>query len=101
MNKNAIIEKIFRERLVENVIVRYQFNRDLKKDFIQEIYMILLEYSEEKLIELYSKNQLKYFIIRICVNQFKSKTSPFYRKYIRYNNELINNNFILEESEKF
>lgn len=84
MNKQQIINKIYNEKWLQEITAQYILDSDLKEDFIQEMYTILLEYSEDKLIELYNKNQLKYFLIRICVNNYKSVTSPFYYKYIRH-----------------
>jgi len=40
--------------------------------------------------EIIKKNELKFYIVRIMLNQYHSKTSPFYYKYKRYN-ELMNN----------
>ena len=70
-------------------------------DLEQEIYMILLEYNKNKIIELYNNNQLKYFIVGIIQRQYNSKTSPFYKKYKKYysivDENVINNMEITEE----
>ena len=100
MNKQEIINIIYKEHWIENIIKKYNLDESLKADFIQEMYLILLEYNEDKIVELYNKNQLKYFLIRICVNNYKSITSPWYKKYMKYNKELINNNIDLTTYEK-
>ena len=46
--------------------------------------MVLLEYNPDKIVEMYEKKQLKFFMVRIIQNQYNSKTSPFYRKYKKY-----------------
>lgn len=100
MNKQEIINIIYKEQWIENIIKKYNLDESLKADFIQEMYIILLEYNEDKIVELYNKNQLRYFLIRICVNNYKSVTSPWYKKYMKYNKELINNNIDLTTYEK-
>ena len=100
MNKQDIITIIHKEHWIEDIIKKYNLDGSLKDDFIQEMYLILLEYNEDKIIELYSKNQLKYFLIRICVNNYKSTTSPWYKKYMKYNKELINQNIDITTYEK-
>lgn len=100
MNKQDIITIIHKEHWIEDIIKKYNLDESLKDDFIQEMYLILLEYNENKIIELYNKNQLKYFLIRICVNNYKSTTSPWYKKYMKYNKELINQNIDITTWEK-
>lgn len=82
MDKYNIIEEISKNKLVEEIVYNIgdRGDEDLK-DLIQDIYINLLE-KEDSLIEnLYSTNQLKYFIIRMVVNNIHSKNSPYYTKY--------------------
>lgn len=62
-------------------------------DLIQEIYIILLEYNKDKLIDLYNKKQLRYFLVGIIQRQYHSSTSPFYKKYKKYYT-LVDENYI-------
>ena len=82
MDKYKIIDEISKDKLVEEIVYNIgdRGDEDLK-DLIQDIYINLLE-KEDNLIEsLYSENQLKYFIIRMVVNNIHSKNSPYYTKY--------------------
>lgn len=82
MDKYKIIDEISKDKLVEEIAYNIgdRGDEDLK-DLIQDIYINLLE-KEDSLIEnLYSTNQLKYFIIRMVVNNIHSKNSPYYTKY--------------------
>ena len=82
MNKQEIIQEISKQKIVEEIVynIGSKGDEDLK-DLIQDIYINLLE-KEDSLIEnLYSTNQLKYFIIRMVVNNIHSKNSPYYTKY--------------------
>ena len=82
MDKQEIIQEISKQKIVEEIVynIGSKDDEDLK-DLIQDIYINLLE-KEDSLIEnLYSTNQLKYFIIRMVVNNIHSKNSPYYTKY--------------------
>lgn len=82
MSKYKIIDEISKDKLVEEIVynIGSKDDEDLK-DLIQDIYINLLE-KEDSLIEnLYSTNQLKFYIIRMVVNNIHSKNSPYYTKY--------------------
>ena len=82
MDKYNIIDEISKQKIVEEIVynIGSKGHEDLK-DLIQDIYINLLE-KEDNLIEtLYNTNQLKYFIIRMVVNNIHSKNSPYYTKY--------------------
>lgn len=88
MNKWEIIDTLARcrmvERLIEN-IARQPLTPDLK-DLSQMVYVILLEYDEAKIIELWHAGEMTFFIARIILNQYRSVTSTFYyqvRQYVR------------------
>lgn len=61
---------------------------ELREDLKQEIFLIVCEMDEEKLIGLFSSGSIKFFIVRIIINQIQSVSSPFYKKYrkIKFNN---------------
>ena len=82
MDKYKIIDEISKNKIVEEIVynIGNKGDEDLK-DLIQDIYINLLE-KEDNLIEtLYSTNQLKFYIIRMVVNNIHSKNSPYYTKY--------------------
>lgn len=94
--KNRIIDELARNGTIQEIINNMSIKQNDKDDLEQEIYMILLEYDEEKIIELYNKKQLKWFIIKVIKNQYYSKNSPYYAKYKKYyqyvDSEEIKNN---------
>jgi len=51
------------------------------EDLLSEVVLILLEGDEAKLSRLIEKKQIRYWIVRIMLNQYNSKTSPFHYKY--------------------
>lgn len=82
MDKYSIIDEISKDKLVEEIVYNIgdRGDEDLK-DLIQDIYINLLE-KEDSLIEtLYNTNQLKFYIVKMVVNNIHSKNSPYYTKY--------------------
>ena len=86
MKTNAqIINEIANNGLVEEIIQGVSYskfeNTENLKDLTQDIYLQLLQMRTDKLNDLYTKNQLRYWIARIVVNSIHSKTSPYYYTY--------------------
>lgn len=86
MDKNQIITEIARKKMVEQMvqnIAHQSLSADLK-DLCQMVYLILLEYDEQKLQDLWSNNQMNFFLARIIINQFRSTNSPFHTIYRKF-----------------
>ena len=85
-DKEAIIETLAKDRrveaLVEN-IAHHSLTADLK-DLCQMVYLILLEYDESKLQDLWENEQINFFIARIILNQYRSSNSPFHAIFRKY-----------------
>lgn len=82
MSKYSIIDEISKNKIVEEIVynIGSKDDEDLK-DLVQDIYINLLE-KEDNLIEnLYNTNQLKFYIVKMVVNNIHSKNSPYYTKY--------------------
>lgn len=86
-----MLNKIANERIVETICKNIGVSPKYMDDLVQEIYVILLEYDQDKLQEIYDKGQLNFWLTRIIKNQYCSTTSPFYKKYRKYY-ELIDGN---------
>lgn len=85
-DKETIIETLAKdsrvEALVEN-IAHHSLTADLK-DLCQMVYLILLEYDESKLQDLWENDQINFFIARIILNQYRSSNSPFHAIFRKY-----------------
>ena len=86
MRTNAqIINEIANSGLVEEIIQGVSYskfeNQVNLQDLAQDIYLQLLQMRTDKLNDLYTKNQLRYWIARIVVNSIHSKTSPYFYMY--------------------
>lgn len=79
-----MLNRIANEKLVEDISKNIGVSPKYFDDFVQEIYLILLEYDQEKLEAIYVKGDINFFLTRIIKNQWCSTTSPFYRKYRKY-----------------
>lgn len=92
------IEEVMNNKWLEEIANNIGVTLDLKQDFIQEIYLILLQYDQSKLEQLMIDNKLKWFVIKICTNQYNSKSSPFYTRYKKYPERAEEITTLLEET---
>lgn len=90
-----MLNKIANERLVEEICKNLGVSPKYMDDLVQEIYLILLEYDQEKLQSIYDKGQFNFFLTRIIKNQYFSKTSPFFKKYRKYYDMVDDNNNVV------
>ena len=83
MDKSEIVARIAQERRVETMVenIAKSFLTPDLKDLCQMVYLILLEYDETKLIDLWDHGQINFFIARIVLNQYRSSNSPFYKLF--------------------
>lgn len=87
MDKAQIIEVLAKERrverMVENITHRHTLSPELK-DLAQMVYLILLDYDAERIVELWNGNEIDFFLCRIILNQYRSVNSPFHYIYRIY-----------------
>ena len=77
-----MVNIIAKERLVEEIVSNIaKANNDILNDLSQNIYIDLLLKDEEKIVNLYETNQLKFFIVKMAKNNLFSKNSPFYKTF--------------------
>lgn len=70
------------ETMVTN-IAHKPMSADLQ-DLSQMVYLILLEYDEKRLQDLWENNQMHFFIARIIINQYNSVNSPFHTMFRKF-----------------
>lgn len=88
MDKVAVIREIAEVRMVETIVasVAHRKERGLDadlQDLCQMVYLTLLEYEEDKILDLYENKQMQFFIVRIVLNQLKYNPHSRYRILIR------------------
>jgi hypothetical protein len=86
MDKMSIIAELARNKVVETMVknVTYKPLNDDTKDLVQMVYLILLEYDDAKLQDLWNNNQMSFFIARIIINQFRSHNSPYHTIFRKF-----------------
>lgn len=96
MTNAQIINYVANSKIVEEIIQGVSYSRyenaENIKDLAQDIYLQLLQMRTDKLNDLYTKNQLRYWIARIVVNSIHSKTSPYFYQYKKNNRNSVNIN---------
>ena len=84
MSTRGVVEYIAQSKLIQEciLIVTGGVWRSEYDDLTQDVLVELLDQS--KVVDLYKKGQLKYFIMRIIRNNIQSNTSRFFYKYRRF-----------------
>ena len=80
MTKQNIITEYYNSQWVNDAIGKMQ-PEDLQQDLKQEVFMVLLEMDEEKLLELHANGFLKFYAVRTMLNMIKSDRSKFYQMF--------------------
>ena len=90
---NQYIEKNYEKlkQIAEKITSCKKYDCD---DLLHDTIVALYDSDKEKIEKLIDKNELIFWIARIMVNQYHSKTSPFYKKYRKYYS-LLNDKFVL------
>jgi hypothetical protein len=87
VNKNQIIQDLYLSEDIRNAISKMQ-PYELQEDLLQEVFLVLCEINEEKIIDMYQNGYLKYFTVRTILNMAKSNRSEFYMKFRRLFEEI-------------
>ena len=84
MTKEGVVEYIARSKLIQEciLIVTGGVWRSEYDDLTQDILIELL--SQEKIVDLYEKDQLRYYVVRVVRNNIQSNTSRFFYRYRRF-----------------
>lgn len=98
-----MIDQLYNDKRIDEACKKIAKGNDLWQDLKQELFVVLCEYDMSKIKEIIDKKQIMYFIVRILLNFYNSKTSPFYKKYKHINDEIIDLKFIkqLEDENSY
>jgi len=89
-----MIDQLFKDKRIDEACKKIAKGNDLWQDLKQELFVVLCEYDQSKIKEIIEKKQIMYFIVRILLNFYNSKTSTFYKKFKHINDEVIDLKFI-------
>jgi hypothetical protein len=80
MGRNEILIEFWKSEEVNNAFSKMH-PIELQEDLKAEVFLILCEMPEAKLIDLYDKKQLRFYLVRIMLNLIQSTDKKFYQKY--------------------
>lgn len=86
MSVREIVGELARFRVVEDMvqnIARSPLTPDLK-DLCQMVYLIVLEYDGDKIVDLWEHGQIRFFLARVIMNQCRSRNSPYYKQVMKF-----------------
>ena len=87
MTKYDVLDIIAREHLVDRIVTKLLSSSknpfDCPEDLIQDIYLLLLQKDDDLIVNLYNKDEIGFYLLKIARNQLLSKNSPYYTKYIK------------------
>lgn len=85
MTKEGVVEYIARSKLIQEciLIVTGGVWRAEYDDLTQDLLVEFLDQGK-KIVDLYQRGQLRYYVVRVVRNNLQSCTSRFYYKYRRF-----------------
>ena len=88
MTKCDVVEKLYKDGTVDRIIYKLLSSSknpfDCPEDLIQDIYLLLLQKDDNLIVNLYNKDEIGFYLLKIAKNQLLSANSPYYQKYIRF-----------------
>lgn len=88
---NEIAEQLAKDKVIEQICTNLRVTSNYYDDLVEEIYLIVLEYDNEKLSKVWENNQMNYWLTRVILNNWNSQTSQFWKKYRKYNQKADEN----------
>lgn len=83
MTRDQIITQLFTGKNFNQCIDRME-PEHLREDLKMEVMAIVCEWPAEKIIGLYERRELDFYVVRVILNQIQSNTSPFFHKYRKF-----------------
>jgi len=80
LDRQKIISELYHSKDINDAIGKMN-PKNLQDELRQEVFLVLCEMDQEKLITMYEQGYLKYFIVRTILNMAKSDRSNFYKKF--------------------
>lgn len=85
MSKQEIIENVAKRKRVETLAQAVCKKPACElQDLTQMVYIVLLEYDEARIQDLWKKGQLDYFIMGIIRRQYQEPRQDYRWKFCRY-----------------
>ena len=99
MVKNKILAEYWTLKEVNDAFAKMH-PEELQYDLKAEVFLVLCEMNDEKLIGMYERNELKFYIVRVMLNMIKSDRSNFYKSYRNYTEYVDNDTEAIVDFDK-
>lgn len=80
MTREKIIEQLFTGKNFNDCLSKMEPDH-LREDLRQEVALVVCEWPDEKVIGLWERKELEFYVVRVILNMIKSNSSKFYRMY--------------------
>jgi hypothetical protein len=80
VTRNDILVEFWQSHEVNEAISKMH-PIELQEELKSELFLRIAEIPEEKLIDLYNKKQLRFYVVRIMLNLIRSTDHKFYKKF--------------------
>lgn len=90
--RRHIVETMAKERRVEEIVARVCRpcpDPSSLADLSQMVYIVLLTYEAAKVVDLWKRGQMDFFIVRVVLNQYRSETSPYYHALREFGHKAV------------
>lgn len=87
MTRQDIADALAREGVVETMLRKMTRSARLTddlKDLAQMVYLIILDYPEDKLLDLWKSGHIRFFIARVIMNQLHGTRNAFYYAHRKF-----------------
>lgn len=100
MTKNEILSELAKEKFIENTLKNIS-KGSFKNidDLSQDLYLKLLEKDEDKIVDLYEKKQLNYFIVKMITTNLFSPRSDYAYDYKKWDDKRTDLSTIIDNEE--
>lgn len=81
MNRAEILAELVRNKEYRRACDRISRNSQLAADLFSEMCEVVCLLDEQKLIGLYERDELRWFIVKVLTTMWQCKSSPFFKTY--------------------
>ena len=79
--KQEIMDYVYNSKTINNIFSSIIQNKDKRDLMKSDVYLMLCELDEKKLLIMYDNGKIDGFIAKIILNQWNSNTSDFYKNW--------------------
>lgn len=101
MKKDLILDKLFRSSIINDMIWNITYGHPLGEELKMELFLILMEMPEAKIVAAEKNHWLNYLCINIIKKQWSSKSSPFYKKFKKFSQNRDEMGDVADELDDF